>query len=397
MKYLLVILGILFFIGCKTKNKEVAAANPDVYYTCSMHPQVVAQKPGKCPICHMDLIAVTKGSKSLPNEIELSEEQIQLGNIHADTIGKSIFGNQMVVPGTINFNENNINTVSSRVMGRIDRLYYKNIGDFVRKGAKLYEIYSEELNSAKQEYILLLQKRKELGNAVVDYEQLLRSARTKLLLWRMTEGQLNALEQTGKSSITTTFYSTAGGYITALDVTEGDYTMQGGLIIHLASMGNVWAEAQVYTTQLSQMVRNAPVKVQIPELGKEVAGRVEFVNPEINTQTRFNLVRVNVPNPGNQLKPGMAVYIVMANNQKPSLSLPADAVIRSANMAHVWIMTTKNKFKFQQVQTGAESGNNIEIVQGIKQGDAVVITGAYLLNSEFILRNGGNGMEGMKM
>ena len=397
MKYLLVVLVILFFIGCKSKNKEVAATNPDVYYTCSMHPQVVAQKPGKCPICQMDLIAVTKGTKSLPNQIELSEEQIQLGNIQVDTIGKSIFGNQMVVPGTINFNENNINTVSARVGGRIDRLYYKNIGDFVPKGAKLYEIYSEELNSAKQEYLLLLQKRKELGNAVVDYEQLLRSARTKLLLWGMTEGQVNALEQTGKSSITTSFYSTASGYITALDVTEGDYTMQEGLVVHLASMGNVWAEAQVYTTQLSQMARNAFVKVQIPELGKEVAGQVEFVNPEINTQTRFNLVRVNVPNPGNQLKPGMPVYIVMANNQKATLSLPIDAVIRTNNMAHVWIMIGKNKFKHQQVQTGSESGNNIEIIQGLKQGDAVVVTGAYLLNSEFVLRNGGNSMEGMKM
>jgi membrane fusion protein, copper/silver efflux system len=130
------------------------------------------------------------------------------------------------------------------ILGRIDRLYYKNIGDFVPKGAKLYEIYSEELNSAKQEYLLLLQKKKELGTAVMVYDQLLQSAKTKLLHWGMTEGQVNSLEQSSQSSITTTFYSTASGYITALDITEGAYVMQGGLIVHLANMGNVWAEAQ---------------------------------------------------------------------------------------------------------------------------------------------------------
>src|SRR5256885_6956275 len=121
MKYLILIVGLLFFVGCK--NKKAIASNPDVYYTCSMHPQIISEKPGKCPICHMDLIAVSKANKSMPGEIELSAEQIQLGNIQVDTIGKNVFGDQMILSGTINFNEKNIKTVSSPVAGRIDRLY----------------------------------------------------------------------------------------------------------------------------------------------------------------------------------------------------------------------------------------------------------------------------------
>jgi len=334
----------------------------------------------------------------MPNEIELSDQQIKLGNIHADTIGNTGFGSSTVLTGTVSFNEKNMETISSRVKGRIEKLFFKNVGDFVSKGAKVYELYSEELNSAKQEYILLLQRRGTLSNTVLNFNQLTEAARHKLLLWGMTNAQIKALEKSRKASYTTVFYSPASGYITKLNVTEGDYAMEGQSVLRLANTSSVWVETQAYTSQLAHINRSAAVTVQIPDWGnKKITGTIEFASPEINSQTRINLLRVNVPNPGNGLKPGMSAYVYLNSDQKNTVALPIDAVMRNGKLAYVWIKTGNNKFKMQSVTIGAESGNQIEITSGLKTGDVVVTSGAYLLNSEYLLRNGGNSMEGMKM
>lgn len=127
-----------------------------------MHPQVVADKPGLCPICHMELIYVKKNKNADLNTLELNEEQIRLGNIQTDTVKERALSDKVTLTGTLNFNQQDIVSVSSRVMGRIERLYYKNIGDYVVKGAPLAEIYSEELNNAQQEYLLALEKKRRI-------------------------------------------------------------------------------------------------------------------------------------------------------------------------------------------------------------------------------------------
>lgn len=399
MKWIAFVVFILLVaIGCKGKNKT-AEGTAGTTYTCSMHPQVRSDKPGKCPICGMDLISVAQNNTAASNEVELSDEQIKLANISLDTLSTGALANETVLTGTITFNEKAIEVVPARVMGRIERLYYKNIGDYVPKGAKAFELYSEELNSAKQEYVLALQKRKSLGNAVIDFDRLIEAARNKLLLWGVSEGQIRAMERTGKAPFATTFYTTAGGYITSLDAVEGAYVMAGETIFRLANTSTVWAEAQVYTSQMAQINRNGNVTVRLPDLAnKEVTGNVEFVNPEIDPGTRINLLRVAIPNPGNSLKPGMAAYVVLKGEQSNAITLPINAVIRSENMATVWLKSGPNKFRYQMVTTGAESGNRLQITSGLKTGDTVVVSGAYLLNSEFLLRNGGSSaMEGMKM
>lgn len=398
MRYFLFLIIALFaFAACKNKTK--AHRDSDTYYTCSMDPQVVEHKQGKCPICKMELTPVKKSNVEKKDELQLSDQQIQLGNIQTDTIRNGSIGDQLILTATLNFDQTKTSSVSSRVMGRVEKLYYKNPGDFVKQGSPLYELYSEELNNAKQEFMLALDKKKTFSaENIIDFDQLIQSAKNKLLLWGMNDAQIAELIKNKKASSVTTFYSTAAGYITQLDIREGDYVMEGGTIIKLADLSALWAEAQVYTSQMADITNNSIAIVRLPDFeNKEISGRIEFINPEISPDTRINLIRVSVPNPGNELKPGMPAYVVLKSPQRKTLTLPADAVIRDGKGATVWIQTAEKTYKSIMVETGLETDDRIEIKSGLKEGDVVVITGAYLLQSEFIFKKGANPMEGMKM
>jgi Cu(I)/Ag(I) efflux system membrane fusion protein len=398
MKYFLIMM-IAFLTGaCQGKKKEAVTGGKDRYYTCSMHPQVMQEGPGKCPICGMELIPVKKGQGAAEGNLVLSDQQVQLGKIQVDTVGNGSVGDKMVLTAILKVDETRSISVSTRIAGRIEKLYYKNTGEYLRKGDKLYDLYSEELNNAKQEYILALERQKTLDNGVIDFKQLVEGARNKLLLWGMSEGQVEELAKTKKNSPVTTFYSPAAGTITEVQSHEGDYLTEGGAILRLADLSSLWAEAQVYASQLSELDPKAMAIVRLPDLpGKEWTGGIEFVNPEINPDTRINLVRIGVPNSRGLLKPGMAAYVTLSNRPGRALTLPEEAVIRNEKSSVVWVQIGHNTFRPAMVETGLEDGDRVEIRSGLKAGDVVVTSGAYLLNSEYVFRRGADPMAGMKM
>lgn len=269
MKKISVILVLFLAVFVSCKNKQQAKINTDEYYTCSMHPQVIEDKPGNCPICHMGLIVVKK-TNIAADEIMLNDEQERLGNIQVDTIRSGTIGDKVVLTATLNIDETKVNSINARIGGRIDRLYFKNTGDYVTKGSHLYDLYSEELNNAKQEYIATLERKQLLDNSIIDFDRLIESAKTKLMLWGMSETQVSDLVKSGKTSTLTSFYSTASGYITELPVMEGQFVMEGSTIIKLAGLSSLLAEAQVYASQLYALDKGGSATIQIPDLpGRE--------------------------------------------------------------------------------------------------------------------------------
>ena len=383
---------IVFFTACGQRKHTVDAA---VYYTCSMDPEVVSDKPGNCPICGMVLTQVKISGVAKTDDLELTDLQILLGNIHTDTIREGRIGSQMELTGTLNLNAAQTASVSARVMGRITKLYTKTTGDYVAKGTAVYDIYSEELNNAKQEYIAALQRRSLFAeNAVIAFDELIKSARNKLSLWGMTESQIKALETVKQAPQTTTFYSRERGYVTAVDATEGSYVMEGSTILQLADLSTLWAEAQVYTSQLYKIPYGAPAVVEVPGSRQLIDGKIAFANPEVETDTRINLLRIVVPNHGNRLRPGMAVLVRVQTASKHALTLPTDAIIRDASGATVWVQAGKNRFRSRMVTTGLESDGLTEITSGLNEGDVVVVKGSYLVHSEFVFKRGSDPMAG---
>ena len=389
------IIYILFVITLILSCKQTQITKEDqVFYTCSMDPQVVANKPGKCPICGMQLTPVKKGTTTGTDDIELSDQQIHLGNILVDTIRKGQINNSLSFTGTLQLNASQTRSINARIMGRVEKLYVKSTGDYISKGTPLYELYSEELNNAKQEYIAALQRRHLFKDqTIIDFENLVQGSRNKLRLWGMTENQIRDLEKLKQAPFTTTFYSPDAGYVTTVDIVEGGYVMEGGTIIQIANLSTLWAEAQVYTSQMNKVPVGSKALVQLPD-GNEIKGTIEFSTPEIAPDSRVNIMRVQISNQGNRLKPGMSVVITVERSTRNSLTLPTDAIIHDARGATVWLQTGKNRFKSTMITTGIEMDGLTEITSGLNTGDVVVVRGAYLVHSEFVFKRGSDPMSG---
>lgn len=390
MKHLFILFITVLMVSCGDKNKKLSSTT-NTTYTCSMHPQIREAEPGKCPICHMDLIPVTGNSSTHQDEIELTDQQIKLGNIKIDTIGNGSIANSLLVSGVLSVNQSNNSAVSARLAGRIEKLYFKNVNDFVPRGAKLYDLYSEELNNAKQDFVSLLEKKATLGNSIIDFKSLIQSSELKLKAWGMTGQQIRNLSLKKETNALTSFYSAEEGYITALNTSEGAYVAAGNTVIELADLNTLWVGIKLNTYQLSTIDRNADLLVTFPDRSLPgVKAKIDFQYPEISGDSKIILYRARISNSRNILKPGMAAQVQINTAKSRSLVLPADAVLRTAGRDKIWLQTSKGIFTSRVVQTGLEANGQIEIKAGLKAGEAVVVSGVYLMNSEQIFKKGLN-------
>jgi Cu(I)/Ag(I) efflux system membrane fusion protein len=391
------ILTILFISACKKNKEQDAASNDGSYYTCSMHHQIRQDKPGKCPICHMDLIKV-KPQKPKSNEITLSEQQIKLGNIKTAIIEES--QNQMAQKflGVLTSNQNKVNMLSTRAMGRIEKLFVKTEGEYVKIGQPIYEIYSEDISIAKRDYkSAFLQL--ELNDAIdKTIKSILEAAKQKLLYFGLTTAQIEALKTSNDLSPYTTFYSNYAGFVSEVLVQEGSYTMEGSPLLKLVDLSSLWLEVQVNANYINNISLGKNAKVSIVDFPEqELNAKVSFINAELSPNSRLVLIRLDIPNTTLTFKPGMQANVSLVNKPLKGLYIPIDAVIQDEKSSYIWIEKSEGKFENRMVETGTEINGMIEIKSNISSNTKVVISGAYLINSEYKFRKGSDPMEGMKM
>jgi Cu(I)/Ag(I) efflux system membrane fusion protein len=397
------VLSILFMVmvACNTKDKEDHSKHnksaATTFYTCSMDPQVKEDKPGKCPICHMELTPI-KQDDTEANEISLSKQQIQLGNITTQTISETQSSLEQNYTGVLSINQEKIKTISARAMGRIEKLYFKTVGDYVAKNQAVYQLYSEDIAIAKQDYFTAYKQLEMPGDFGKNARNMLNVAKQKLLFFGLTNAQIESIKTSKEVSPYTIFYSTASGTISEISTTEGSYAMEGSPIIKLADLNSLWLETQVNVNYAKNLKIGQKAQITFSDFpDKTINAQVSFINPEINPDTRLLLIRMEVPNQNLLLKPGMQAIARLTQSNIKGVFIPTDAVIREENASYIWIEKRPGVFESIMVETGVETNGMIEIKSEMDPSKKVVITGAYAINSEYKFRKGNDPMEGMKM
>jgi Cu(I)/Ag(I) efflux system membrane fusion protein len=384
---------MILIASCTNVGKEAHEHNDKQMYTCPMHPTVVEDKPGSCPICSMDLVPVNR-IEPTQGHIMLSDNQLKLANISVQKVSNKPFGESSRINGRIAVNKEGSEVISSRVGGRIEHLAVRETGVFINSGTPLYTIYSEDLLTLQQEYLLAKEQHDAFGASEARYKSFLDASTNKLLLYGLTRSQIRDLK---KESIRpfVTFASPASGIVTEIDIAEGQYVSEGQVMYKLEKLDKLWVEAELYPHEISNLKPGDVIEVRVDGHATDaINAKVTFLNPEVRTNTQVIILRAEIDNPGFKLKPGQQVSITLRDTERETLTVPADAVIRSEKGSHVYLLSGKNTFVPRLVKTGDENADEVEITEGIMEGDSIAASGAYLIYSEFVLKKGGDPMSG---
>lgn len=391
ISFSILIVLITICVGCNNGQKT-DQGNNESYYTCPMHPDVRSDKPGSCPVCNMSLIEVKKEqaqpAEQAGNVVFLDAREQKVAGIKTDTVKTGNLLSTSTLVGTVAADEEQVRIISARAPGRIDRLFVKTTGTYLKAGSPLYSIYSEQLQSDQKEYLSVLEKSEQTSPPSELIRNMLAAARNKLLLWGMSEKKVREIETSRSVGALVTFYSPVSGYISELNVGEGMYVNEGSPLVKIASLDQVWVEIQVYANEISAQGKNTTFLViagDRPEI--RYRGTLVYNNPIIEEGKRIHKIKIRVKNTGGNLIPGTLVSVVPENTDSKGITVPKSAILLE-NMKTVWVKTGEHTFEQRMVKTGAENSRWIEVMSGLKAGEIIVTEGAYLISSAFILKNG---------
>ena len=360
----------------------------ETIWTCSMHPQIRQNEPGKCPLCGMDLIPLTSsndaGSAS-PFIHTMSPQAAALANIQTSKVSYTTPEYEVYLTGKIAANEQKLASITANYSGRIERLFVDFTGQNVNKGEKMATIYSPELVTAQRELIEAA-KNKQINPSLYN------AVREKLRLWRITEKQIDTIESSGEVLTELDVYADISGIVITRNVSRGDYVNKGSVLFEIADLSSIWIMLDAYEQDLAWVNVGSKVNFTVASLpGKEFASTVTFVDPIINQQTRTASIRAEASNPNLQLKPEMIVQgkiITKLSSQTElngrSLMIPKTSVLWTGIRSVVYLKVPKTDyptFEMREVIIGPRAGDFYIVESGLTEGDEIVTNGIFAIDA----------------
>jgi Cu(I)/Ag(I) efflux system membrane fusion protein len=376
---------------------DPASKNPVAYYTCAMHPQVHQGHPGTCPICSMPLVPVLREEEAA-GMIRVDERrrgELGIATTTAVTLPLQL---EIRAEGRLVVDETRLHDVTLKIGGYVSQLAVNATGQHVGKGDVLLALYSPELYAAQLEYLNARQRRDtshtiSTAGAAGDStpsDPMVRASETKLRLWGFGDDQLRAIAETNQPIERVPFRSPAAGVVIEKAVVEGDAVTAGQRLFRIADLDQIWVEADVHETDLARIAKGDAATVTLPYLpGRTFAGKVAFVYPYLDPMSRTGRVRIALANKQLELKPDMFATVVFAVTLGARLQIPSAAVVYTGPRRLVFVDLGDGRLRPQEVAIGARSGDMVEVVSGLHDGDAVVSAGNFLVAAESRIRSTG--------
>lgn len=388
---IIIILGCLFFGGLAgwlirgtddhPDHEHFHVAEDGTIYTCSMHPQIRQDGPGQCPLCGMALTPVSSGSGSnSPFVLEMTPEAVALSNVQLTRVKSGAGTGKVTLTGKIQINEQRMKSLTANFAGRVDQLFVNFTGQEVRKGEKLATLYSPDLVNAQKE---LLETVKVKDRQPALYQ----AAKEKLRLWKISDEQIARLENSGQIQTQFDVYADVAGVVMARNVSMGDFVGRGSVMFEIVDLSNVWVMLDAYESDLGAIRKGDELSFQVAAYpGREFTGKVTYIDPVLNPDTRTVGIRAEAVNRNFELKPEMFVSANIATKQaaQAGLMIPKTAILWTGPRSVVYVQVgTKEApaFEMREIELGPRMGDDYLVFSGIEDGEQVVSNGVFAIDA----------------
>jgi len=374
-------------VSVKTERKIL-------YFKDPMHPWITSDKPGKAPDCGMDLVPVYEGEEGMEEGvIRIDPTIVQNIGVKIEPVKRMKLTKTIRTVGKVDYDETKIAVVTTKISGWIEKLYVDYTGKFVRKGEPLFEVYSPELVTAQEEYLRAINYKESVSGSKDPYiidgaNQLVESSRKRLLYWDITEEQIKELENTKQVRKTLVFYSPVDGVVIERNVFLGTKVAQGMNLMKIVDLSTVWIYADVYEYELPWVKVGEEAEVELSYIpGKILKGKIVYIYPFLQPETRTVKVRLEFENPGYLLKPDMYVNVnIKSKVAIDALVVPEQSVIRTGKRDVVVVALGGGRFKSVDVKLGVLADGYYQVLEGLHENQNIVTSSHFLIDSESNLK-----------